>query len=79
MKPISEIIDDFLASALHPSEEKENSGAPWLGDPWCFDVRCLNCDHVYPSSHPFCLICESEDAEPWGFAGPTRTEAQPIE
>ena len=66
MKYVSHALDAFLDDL----DRERDSGAPWLGDPWCFDVRCLNCDHAYPSSHPFCLACDSEEARPVGFAGP---------
>ena len=55
------MIDEWIEIL---SEENDDRGAPWYGNPWYFDVRCANCQHEYPNSMTCCPACDHDEVTP---------------
>ena len=50
-----------------PAADEWQEGAPWLGDPWYFDVRCANCGHEYLNTIGICPVCDHDEVTPVGI------------
>lgn len=41
--------------------EEWELGAPWLGNPWHFDVECANCGHEFENTVGICPMCDHDE------------------